>query len=607
MRFDSIRFKAIILLALALTIPVIVVGSASYFYYKDVLRQNIWDDNLAQAKAISKLTDTYVEMGSIYLTSISDRPLVIQAMNDKNQSFLDYTTEYTVNNSHQFDEVFITDTSGKIISYYPYSNLTGRNVIGDPYVNNTINTDKPFVSDGVRNNLTGMPTVYIGVPIDDASGKVLGVIVGGINLSDYSDTVVGTQVRNTQYIYLVNTTGHVILHNNRSYMDNMTDFSSLLPVQKVLNGTEGIGEHFFPFENDVRLFTFSPVKNHGWGVIVSLPVDIAYKPITDSTWFFIGFIMLLLILSIIPATIIGGNIADPIIRISDATKEIPGEGIRKYLEAMPLKRKDEIGELARSVLSMDNMIKEDREKILKAKKDAEIEKEHAEEEKNRSDFYVDVMGHDINNLNQGTRGYLELIQADKSLTEEQRMLVDNALAATLGSAGIIENVRKVQEITSESLPMVKVDIDSLISQCIREVYKPSDKKVVINYSPKESRFVKAFPLLKDVFCNLIDNSIKYSGPEVTIDINLDESFSDGKRFHVISISDNGNGIPDSIKQKIFRRLQRGTTKAHGKGLGLFIVKTLVERAGGSVIVEDRVPGDYTKGSKFIVKLPAYEG
>ncbi len=606
MRFDSIKFKAVVLLALALTIPVIVVGSASYFYYKDVIRQNIWDNNLAQAKSISKLTDTYVEMGTTYLTSISDRPLVIQALYDKNKSFIDSTTEYTVNNSRQFDVAFITDTSGNILSYYPYSNVTGS-VINEPYIINPINTDKPFVGDGVRNTITGKPTIYIGIPIDDANGKVLGVLVGGLNLDDYSNDVIGTQVTNAQYVYLVNSTGHVVFHNNKSYMNNMTDFSSIPSVQKVLNGTEGIDEQYFPFEHDERLAAFSPVVDHGWGVVVSLPVDVAYKPINDSAWWFVGFIILLLLLSIILAIVIGGYIANPLIRISDATKEIPGGDIRKYLGVIPLKRKDEIGELARSVVSMDGTIKEDRENILKAKNDAEREKAHAEEEKSRSDFYVDVMGHDINNLNQAIRGYLELLQSDKNLTDEQRMLVDNAMASTLGSSSIIENVRKVQDITSEKQPLEKLDIDSMISQCIKEVNKPSDKKIVINYSAKEGRFVKAIPLLKEVFCNLMDNSIKYSSPEVTIDISVNESVSEGKKFYDISVSDNGNGIPDSIKQKIFRRLQRGTTKAHGKGLGLYIVRTLVERLGGSVTVEDRVPGDYTKGSKFIVKLLAYEG
>jgi signal transduction histidine kinase len=62
----------------------------------------------------------------------------------------------------------------------------------------------------------------------------------------------------------------------------------------------------------------------------------------------------------------------------------------------------------------------------------------------------------------------------------------------------------------------------------------------------------------------------------------------------------------TMKEKIFNRLQHGETKARGMGLGLYLVKSLMESYCGKVWVEDRVQGDYTKGSRFVVMLPAVE-
>ena len=71
----------------------------------------------------------------------------------------------------------------------------------------------------------------------------------------------------------------------------------------------------------------------------------------------------------------------------------------------------------------------------------------------------------------------------------------------------------------------------------------------------------------------------------------------------VIIEDNGPGIPDEMKNRLFLRFQRGNTKASGKGLGLFLVKTLIEDYNGLVWVEDRVSGYYNKGCRFVIMLP----
>ena len=72
------------------------------------------------------------------------------------------------------------------------------------------------------------------------------------------------------------------------------------------------------------------------------------------------------------------------------------------------------------------------------------------------------------------------------------------------------------------------------------------------------------------------------------------------------VEDDGPGIPDDFKSRIFNRMLKGTDKAKGMGLGLYLVKSLVDSYGGRVWVEDRVPGDHTKGARFVVMLPAAE-
>lgn len=69
------------------------------------------------------------------------------------------------------------------------------------------------------------------------------------------------------------------------------------------------------------------------------------------------------------------------------------------------------------------------------------------------------------------------------------------------------------------------------------------------------------------------------------------------------MEDDGPGIRDELKKTLFSRSLKGTPRAKGMGLGLYIVKSLVGNYGGLIRVEDRIRGDHTEGARFVVMLP----
>jgi signal transduction histidine kinase len=103
--------------------------------------------------------------------------------------------------------------------------------------------------------------------------------------------------------------------------------------------------------------------------------------------------------------------------------------------------------------------------------------------------------------------------------------------------------------------------------------------------------------LEQVAANLIDNAIKYTPPGGRVDVAL--SRDEGRA--VLRVSDTGSGIPPEEVPRIWERLFRGDTSRaeRGLGLGLSLVKAIVEAHGGSVEVESTVGS----GSRFTVSLP----
>ena len=213
------------------------------------------------------------------------------------------------------------------------------------------------------------------------------------------------------------------------------------------------------------------------------------------------------------------------------------------------------------------------------------------------------MGHDINNMHQIAMGYLELALSMPPDSRTNEML-EKPIEVLQRSAQLIKNVRKLQKLKEGVFQSKDVDVCKLLVDVQREFGAVPHKAIMLNMNGCERCHVRANELLHDVFANLVSNAIKHTGDRADITVSVDVLESDGDRHCRVSVEDNGPGIPDDFKDQIFNRVLKGTNKAKGMGLGLYLVKSLVESYGGRVWVEDRVAGDHTKGARFVVMLPA---
>jgi Signal transduction histidine kinase len=148
-----------------------------------------------------------------------------------------------------------------------------------------------------------------------------------------------------------------------------------------------------------------------------------------------------------------------------------------------------------------------------------------------------------------------------------------------------------------------VEISKVLAAVARQFSDVAGRKITIRLDACSCTVI-ANELLKDVFQNLVGNAIKHSTGPLTINI-LAEKIGEcgGDAFCRVTVEDNGPGIPDADKEKLFDRLSLEKPPAAGRGFGLCLTKLLIDDFGGRLHVEDRVSGDSTKGAKFVVMLP----
>jgi len=159
----------------------------------------------------------------------------------------------------------------------------------------------------------------------------------------------------------------------------------------------------------------------------------------------------------------------------------------------------------------------------------------------------------------------------------------------------------VLEENNSMLTVTRVNINVLIAEITSIMNRMLDNSGSVEFLPGEENIViDGDPLfLKGVIISLIDNSIKYCDrkPEIKIFTGREKGFA------VIRVNDNGPGIPDGYRKKIFEKFFRVPTgnihTVKGFGLGLSYVKMIVEEHNGYIDVESEL----YEGSKFNISLP----
>lgn len=195
---------------------------------------------------------------------------------------------------------------------------------------------------------------------------------------------------------------------------------------------------------------------------------------------------------------------------------------------------------------------------------------------------------------------LETIQKRKLDEEQEKKLIAKALGETNRLNDLCTNILLASQIDAGSYILQKEELN--LNELLYEsasYFKSGFSRLQLEELPQETVYVKGDALLLQLAINnLIDNAIKYSGKEKTVFMQLRQE----KAFAVIEIKDEGEGISDSEKARVFEKFYRrgseNTRNTKGTGLGLYLTKKIVEDHGGSIRLKDNAPS----GCIFVIKL-----
>lgn len=252
------------------------------------------------------------------------------------------------------------------------------------------------------------------------------------------------------------------------------------------------------------------------------------------------------------------------------------------------------------------MIHEVLEKWRKFQSQKQFQEEY-ELLKQENSFLIDFFIHEVASIHNAALGYLDLLD-EGAVPPSTLSLYLAAIRRNLQRSHSFVDVMKIlssaQMMSPDSFSTMNLIGSIRRSITVIEQSFPQYKLEFSTYFTAEQCPIHATPLLDFIFINLLSNAVKYDpNPSKQVEISVIDIPK--KNCWRVSITDHGAGIPDDEKPLLFQRLTRlarDQTK-QGYGLGLFIVRTLVEKFGGQVRVENRLFSDPSHGSRFICEFP----
>lgn len=433
---------------------------------------------------------------------------------------------------------------------------------------------------------------YIGgyTPLLDKNGRIIGAVaLGYTELNDFLEkTLHDIKIGKTGYVYIMNSKGDALLHPNIKGKNLIGfDFS-----KKIIKTKNGIID--YTFSGVHKLAAYKYYEPYDWYIVTTANYDDLESSSKSLLYTTILVILFTLLISTILAISFAHTIVQPINKLKSCM-EIAGNGDLSI--QCDINNKDEIGVLSQS---FNTLIKENKRLL----------EEIIEYDRLKTEFFSNV-SHEFKtplNIIFSTTQLLSLHPLNCNDSYEYNPKINNYISI------MKQNCYRLLRLINNLIDITKIDSGFLnlnlqnknIIEVVENVslstveYIESKSRTIIFDTDIEEKIMAFDPeKIERILLNLISNAVKFTKPQDQIEINI----YDKKENIIISVKDTGIGIPKEKQKIIFERFRQVSpllNRTHeGSGIGLSLVKSLVEMHDGTISVES----ECGNGTEFIIKLP----
>lgn len=252
----------------------------------------------------------------------------------------------------------------------------------------------------------------------------------------------------------------------------------------------------------------------------------------------------------------------------------------------------------------------EKEELYETKNQAAMQ---AQQEKLRANL-LRAISHDLRTPLTSISGNADILLGNGASLDESKkiQLYQDIYDDSIWLINLVENLLSVTRIEdgTMNIHMEAQLVSEVIDEALAHINRKGCEHCITKVIPDDMIMARMDSrLIVQVIINIVDNAIKYTQPGSHIEISARREKAGGQgqsEFVAVEIADDGEGIPDEAKEKLFEMFYTGGNKVadsrRGMGLGLALCRSIVMAHGGMISVEDNKP----RGSRFKFTLPAEE-
>jgi signal transduction histidine kinase len=588
--------KLAILILVAAFLPTVIVGYLAY----DNSRRTILKETIKHLTSInsykSNELERWVEDSRGSLEELAGRPLIRRdtksLMNHEAQGRLYQKAKEGFLEAHlkprmmygNFLELFLICPQQGLTLVSTDERQAGKYKNNQPYYleGKSRTTIQPvYYSPGLELN-----TMTIGTPIKDQQGNLLGVLAGRLDLGELSKIIEQQPVKSrTEDTYLVNAFNFFVTEPRFGRGYALKKAVRTEGVEAGLSGKSGSG-FYQDYREQPVIGAYHWLPEFKMAILTEIDQKEAFAPIEELKRKIIGFGFLVALLAAAAGWFSARTITRPVHSLIEGTEAIGG-GLLDH--PLSLSGKDEIGNLSRAFSRMAGKLREtmvsrdelSKEVVERQQAERELQEKNAELER-----FTYTISHDLKSPLVTIKSFLGYLEQDLVGAEPEKVKQDffymNSAADKMGQ--LLNELLEMSRIGRISNTSVRLPFREVVDEALSLLAGPiAQRGAAVRVNDAPLTFFGDRPRLVEIWQNLVENAVKYMGdqgsPEIEIGV-------EGRgRKAVFWVRDNGQGIDPRHQGKVFGLFEKLNPESEGTGLGLALVKRIVEFYQGTIRLE----------------------